>query len=122
MLDFMGQNVSTVTTTRGQITMKVNAVSSPPFASYCVVDATDDNNFGIYLESFVQISLTNTSRRAAVNHDQLAKHWGISPDRAKATIQCTTQCDVCTIANPALSRWFWTNDCMLQYRWLHHWV
>ncbi len=73
MLDFRGQLVSTVTMTMGQITMQVNAVCSSPFASYCVVDATDDNNFGIYLESFVQISLTSTSRRAAVNYDKLAK-------------------------------------------------
>ncbi len=64
MLDFREQIVSTVTTTRGQITMQVNAVCSSPFASYCVVDATDDDNFGTYLESFVQISLTSTSRRA----------------------------------------------------------
>ncbi len=91
MLDFRGQIVSTVTTTRGQIIMLVNAVCSSPFASYCVIDATDNNNFGIYLESFVQISLTSTSRRAAVSYDKLAKHWGIHPDRAKATVQRTTQ-------------------------------
>ncbi len=51
MLNFRGQIVSTVTTTRQQIMMQVNAVCSSPFASYCVIDATDDNNFGIYLES-----------------------------------------------------------------------
>ncbi len=87
MLDFRGRIVSTVTTTRGQIIMQVNAVCSSPFASYCVVDATDDDNFGIYLESFVQISLTSTSRKAAVDHHKLAKRWGIHPDHAKATIQ-----------------------------------
>ena len=57
--------------------MQVNAVCSAPFASYCVVDATDDDNFEIYLESFVQISLTSTSRRAAVSHDEFARRWGI---------------------------------------------
>ncbi len=62
--------------------MQMNAVCSSSFASYCVVDATDDNNFGIYLESFVQISLTSTSRKAAVDHHELAKRWGIHPDRA----------------------------------------
>ncbi len=73
MLNFGGQIISTVTMTSGQITMQLNAVCSSPFASYCVVDATDDNNFGIYIESYVHISLTTTSRRAAVNYDKLAK-------------------------------------------------
>ncbi len=91
MLDFRGQIVCTVTTTRGHIMMQVNAVCSSPFASYFVIDATNDNNFGIYLESFVQISLTSTSRKAAVDHHNLAKRWGIQPDRAKATIQRMTQ-------------------------------
>ncbi len=102
--------------------MQVNAVCSSLNASYCVIDATDDINFSIYLESFVQISLTNTSRKAAVSHDELAKRWGIYLDRAKATVQCTTQRGVHTIANPGLSRCFWTNDRMLRYRCLHHLV
>ncbi len=54
MLNIRGQIVSTVTMTRGQITMQVNAVCSSLFASYCVVEATDDKNLGIYLESFVK--------------------------------------------------------------------
>ncbi len=106
MLDFMGQIVITVTMSRGQITMQVNAVCSLPFASFCVIDATDDNNFGICLESFVQISLTSTSSRAAVSYDKLVKCWGIHPDCAKATVQRTTQRGVCTIVNSALSRCF----------------
>ncbi len=53
--------------------MHMNAVSSSLFASYCAVDATDDDNFGTYLESFVQISLSITSRKACVSHDKLAK-------------------------------------------------
>ncbi len=61
MLNFRGQIVSTVTMTRRQITVQVNAVCSSP-ASYFIVDATDDNNFGIYLESYIHISLTTTSR------------------------------------------------------------
>ncbi len=47
MLNFRGQIVSNVTTTRGQITMQVNAVCSSLAVSYSVVGATDDNNFGI---------------------------------------------------------------------------
>ncbi len=53
MLNFKGQIVSTVTTTRGQIMMQVNAVSSSLFTSNCVIDATDENNFVIYLKLFV---------------------------------------------------------------------
>ncbi len=83
--------------------MQVNAVCSSPFSSYCVVDATNDNNFGTYLELFVQISLTSTSRRSAVGHNELAKCWCIHLDHANATIQCTTQRGVHTIVNPALS-------------------
>ncbi len=103
MLDFRGHIVSIVTTIRGQITMQVDALCSSLLASYCVIDVTDANNFGILLESYVQISLTSTSRRAAISHDDLAKHWGIHLDCAKATIQCTTQRDVHTFANLALS-------------------
>ncbi len=102
--------------------MWVNAVCSSPFASYCVVDTTDDNNFRIYLESFVLISLTSTSRRAAVSHNELVKHWGIHPDHVKATVQRTTQRGVHILANPALSRRFQTNDRMLQYWHLSHLV
>ncbi len=120
MLDFRGQIISIVTTTRIQIMMHVNAVSSSLFESYFVVDTTDDNNFSTYFESFVQISLTIPSRRAAVNHDKLAKHLGIHLDFAKAMVKCTTQHGVHAKANPGLSSRFWTNDCMLQYRHLHH--
>ncbi len=90
MLDFRKHIVSTVTMTRGQITMHVNIVSNSPFATNCVVDATDDENFGTYLKLFVHVSLTSTSRRASMSHDKLTKHWGIHPDCANAKIQCTT--------------------------------
>ncbi len=52
MLNFRGQIVSTVTSTRGQITMQVNATSSSLVTSYCVVDATENDNFGIHLDRF----------------------------------------------------------------------
>ncbi len=113
MLNFRRQIVGTVITTRGKITMQVNTVCSSPFASYCVIDAADDNNFGIYLKSYIQVYLSTTSKRAAVSHDELATHWSIHPDHAKAVVQYTTQQGVHTIANPALSQWVWTND--------HHW-
>ncbi len=75
-----------------------------PFACYCVIDTTDGKNFGTFLEFFECISLKNTSSRAAVSHDKLAKYWGIHLDHANATIKCTTQRGVCTIENPALAQ------------------
>ncbi len=102
MLDFRGHIVSIVTMARRQITMHVNAKSSSQFASYYVIDATDSMIFGTYLECFVQISLTCTSRRAAVSHIKLAKNWGICLDGAKTMIQSKTQRGIQTIANPAL--------------------
>ncbi len=50
MLDFRGCIVNIVTATWGQLVMHVNVVSSSPFASYCVIDTTDDENFGTYLK------------------------------------------------------------------------
>ncbi len=46
MLDFRGQVVSTVITTRGQIILYLNAMFSSTFTSYCVIDFTDDENLG----------------------------------------------------------------------------
>ncbi len=69
----------------------MNAVSSSPFASYCVIDATDGMIFGTYLKSFVFISKTSAIKRAGVSHNELSKLLGIHPDHAKATIQSTTQ-------------------------------
>ncbi len=73
------------------------------FASYSVDNATDYANFGTYLESFVKIPLTSTSRRPAISHVKLAKCWGIQPIGVKAAVQQTTQRGVYTIANPKLS-------------------
>ncbi len=66
MFDLRGSIIITFTITRGQITMHVNAVASSLFATYCVVDAIDDDNFGTCLESFIQISLTSIIRMPAV--------------------------------------------------------
>ncbi len=53
MLDFGGHIVSNVTTIRGQMIMQMNAVCTSLFAPFCIIDATDDDNFGIYLDSYV---------------------------------------------------------------------
>jgi hypothetical protein len=44
----------------------------------------------------------------------------IAPERAKKTVQSTTQCGVCTCLNPTLARRFLTNDRMLRYKRLPH--
>ncbi len=117
MLNFRRCFVSTVKMTRGQVVMHVNAVASSPFADYCVVGATDDNNAGMYLESFVKIPQTSNSRRSTFSHD-LAKRCGNQADCAKAMVQCITQrgLHVHTITNPAISHRSGTNDCMLSFR------
>ena len=80
MLDYRGRIVAKLESSRGHVTMQVSAVVSELHAEYCIIDVTDDENFGIYLESFVQISLTSTSEKAAVSYDVLAERWGIHPD------------------------------------------
>ncbi len=101
MIDFRGCIISTVTTTRGQIIMYVNVMSHSLFASIYVVNVTNHKNFGTYLESFVKISLTSTSMRAAISNDELAKCWGIHPYCVKAMVQCTTQRGVHKVADPS---------------------
>ncbi len=112
--------VTIVTTTRRHIMMHVNAVAGSLFVDYCVVDIPDELNFGTYLESFVQILLTNISRREAISPDKLAKCWGVWSDSVKVAVEQTTQRGVCITANPALFHRFRANDCMLSYRCLHH--
>ncbi len=103
MLDFRGFNVSTGIKTGGLITVQVNPVVSLPFRDCCVVDATNDINFGTYINSFVQILMACHSSRVAVSCNMNAKHWGIQQDSENATVQQTTLRGVCHMANPALS-------------------
>ncbi len=92
--------------------MHMNDVASLLFASYCVVDTTDDNSFGTYLESFVQISLI---RLAGCQLSVMTNQH----NHAKATVQWNTQRGVWMIANPALYQIFWKN-CKLWYQCLSH--
>jgi hypothetical protein len=50
----------------------------------------------------------------------LAGRWMIAPDRAKETVQRTTQGGVRTCLNPTLAQRFPTNDRMLCYKQLPH--
>ncbi len=120
MMDFKGCIVSTVTTTRGHITIHVNTVFSSPFSFYCVINATGDKIFDTYLDSFVCISLTSTSRMAAVSHDKLSKHWGIYQTMCKGWYTmhdpegCMYDCKSCFVTI------LLTIDHLLQYRCMHH--
>jgi hypothetical protein len=77
----------------------------------------DDDSFALTLEQNVAVTISEVTSRAktALNHLELAKLWGIPPDRAKQTVQMTTQRGVWTIKNPALSRRFSKKDKHLRY-------
>ena len=92
------------------------------------VDITHDCNFHHVLESNVVISSLGSSltgdmrsrKTAPIDSLTLAARWLISPERAKRTVQQTTQRGVRTCLNPTLSRRFPTNDRMLRYKRLPH--
>ena len=69
-------------------------------------DVTDDDNFGVALEAGMQVSLVRTclspethdvcnvytgKRQGAIDHITLANRWQISLDKARNTVQRTTQ-------------------------------
>jgi hypothetical protein len=91
-------------------------------------DVTHDCNFHQVLDSYVVISSIDTSpngnmrsrKTAPIDSLTLAARWMISPERAKRTVQRTTQRGVRTSLNPSLARHFPTNDRMLRYKPLPH--
>ena len=93
-----------------------------------VIDITPDSNFHQILESNVVISSVGASlngdmrtrKTAPIDSLTLAARWLIPPERAKRTVQRTTQRGVRTCLNPTLSRRFPTNDRMLRYKRLPH--
>jgi hypothetical protein len=89
-------------------------------------DALDDDVLGLVLEARVAVTLsedathiTNGTIRSQthkpIDYLTLAKRWCITPERARHTIDTTTQCGVRTCLYPDLSRRFSTNDRMLRY-------
>jgi hypothetical protein len=92
------------------------------------VDIMHDCNFHQILVSNVVISSLDTSRNgdmrsrktAPIDSLTLDARWLISPERAKRTVQQTTQRGVRTCLNPTHSRRFPTNDRMLHYKQLPH--
>ncbi len=93
-----------------------------------LADLTHDCNFHQVLTSHVVVSSIDASlsrhvqlrKTAPIDFMTLAGRWMITPDRAKKTVQRTTQRGVCTCLNPTLARRFPTNDQMLHYKRLPH--
>jgi hypothetical protein len=89
---------------------------------------THDCNFHQVLTSHIVVSSINASlsghvrlrKTAPIDFMTLAAHWMIAPDRAKKTVQLTTQQGVRTCLNPMLAQQFPTNDRMLCYKRLPH--
>jgi hypothetical protein len=93
-----------------------------------LADLTHDCNFYQVLTSHVIISSINASlsrhvqsrKTAPIDFMTLTGRWMIAPDRAKKTVQWTTQRGVHTCLNPTLAQQFPTNDRMLCYKQLPH--
>ena len=98
---------------------------------WLTADESDDDRLGVALGATVQVSLARTcltteaydvcgihtgKRSGAVDHVTLANRWQISLEKARNTVERTTQRGVRTVLHPTLSRRFRTNDRMLRYR------
>ncbi len=69
------------------------------------------------LTSKVRISsIQSTPRSNAVTAEQLSSRWNIGLDKAKRTLQVTTQQGTRTVAYPSMDARFRTNDRQLRYR------
>jgi hypothetical protein len=125
MADYSG-NIIRDAAMRGQVpTLIVNELQS---LTTDLADMMHDCNFYQVLISHVGISSVNASLsrhvqlRKAVPIDcmTLAARWMIALERAKKTVQLTTQCGVRTCLNPTLAQQFPTNDRMLCNKRLQH--
>ena len=97
----------------------------------CTANIVDYLNFAQVLESHVTRSLYefntasstgsfNTKDRQPIDHVTLFNKWNISKDRARQTIENTTQRGVSTVLHPYLSRRYPTNDRGLRYDQTNH--
>ena len=68
----------------------------------------------------VSIALIGMVRTPSPEFIVLAKQWGITLDKAKKTIQATTQKVIPMMLHPSLSRWFKMNDHNFCYHQLAH--
>ncbi len=93
-----------------------------------LADLTHDCNLHQVLTSHVVVSSVDASlsghvrlrKTVPIDFMTLAGRWMIAPDRAKKTVQRTTQQGVRTCLNLMLARRFLTNDRMLCYKRLPH--
>jgi hypothetical protein len=109
MMDYSGSIVHDAAM-RGQVpTLIVNELQSP---TTDLADMMHDCNIHQVLTLHVVVSSVDTSpsghvqsRKAApINFMTLAARWMIAPERAKKTVQLTTQCGVHTCLIPTLAR------------------
>jgi hypothetical protein len=123
--DYSG-NIIPNAAVRGQVpTLIVNEIQ---LLTTDLADMMHDFSFHQVLTSNVIVSSINASlsghvrsRKAApIDFMTLAARWMITPERAKKTVQLTTQRGVRTCLNPTLARQFPTTNRMLCYKQLPH--
>ncbi len=107
MMDYSG-NIVRDAAVRGQVPLIINELQS---LTTDMVDMMHDCNFHQVLTSHIVISSINASlsghvqshKTAPIDLMTLAAWWMIAPDRAKKTVQLTTQQGVRTCLNPTLA-------------------
>ena len=72
---------------------------------------TGDKNGWIYI-----IYTVTGQRRSKLSPDKLTRNWGCTLENVQRTLDVTTQCGICTVANPSISRQFQTNGRHLRYK------
>jgi hypothetical protein len=125
MTNYSGNIVCDATVRRPFLTLIVNEIHS---LTTDMADAMHNCNFHQVLMSCIFISSVDTSlnghvwpcKTAPIDFKSHAARWMLSPERAKQTVQLTTQRGVCTCLNPMLAQQYLTNDQMLCYERLPH--
>jgi hypothetical protein len=125
MTDYSGNIISNDAVRGPSQTLIINELHS---LTTDMADMTHEHNFHQVLASHVVISSVDASlnghvrsrKSAPIDFKTLTAQWMVSPDRAKRTVQLTTQRGVRTCLNPTLARRFLTNDRMLCYKQLLH--
>jgi len=108
MIDYSGNIISNDAVRGPSQTLIINELHS---LATDMADMTHEHNFHQVLASYVVISSVDTSlnghvrsrKSAPIDFKTLAARWMVSPDRAKRTVQLTTQRGVRTCLNPTLA-------------------
>ncbi len=116
MIDHSGATVRDAAVRRSDLV--INALHS---LTTDLADITHNCNFIQVLLSHVNISSMDTSlnghiqtrKTTPIDYTTLTSQWMISPEKAKRTVQRTTQRGVRTCLNPTLAQQFPTNNRML---------